>query len=288
MLYSYLEQITKAYPDFEVHTCESDDSGQYNDILLINQAYVFRFPRFQTWVAALACEIKLLTWLQEQLPLSIPNPCFYKIDDPVPGKAFMGYFMIPGETLTRQKLHALQGQAAWKGMAAQSGEFLRVLHGLDVTDLGVELPAKDDRTYWMTMYADIRELLFDAMRPDARQAVCRHFESYLDIAQSHPFTPCLRHGDFGPSNILYDPDAMVAQGVIDFSFAAMGDPAVDLASLSCYGDDFLQEALRYYPVNDGALRRAQFYRGTFALQEALAGVRYHDRQAYEVGIATYI
>ena len=288
MLYSYLEQIKKAYPDFEVHTCESDDSGQYNDILLVNQSYVFRFPRYQTWVAALACETKLLTWLQGRLPLSIPNPCFQNLDGSVPGKVFMGYCMIPGEILTRQRLQSFKGQSAWDEMAAQLGNFLRVLHGLDVFDAGVNLVLQDNRVYWAKMYAEIREMLFEAMRPDACYAVSQHFEAYLDAAQSQPFTPCLRHGDFGPSNILFHPDEWVVSGVIDFSFIAMGDPAVDLAALSCYGDDFLQKVLEYYPARESELERVRFYRGTFALQEALAGVKYHDREMYEAGMAAYI
>ncbi len=160
--------------------------------------------------------------------------------------------------------------------------------GCDIADLRLELPVQDDRAYWAAMYADIRALLFDAMRPDARQAVRRHFEAYLDAAQSRPFTPCLRHGDFGPSNILYDPDELVVKGILDFGSAAMGDPAVDFSSLSCYGDDFLQAALTHYPAAEGVLERVKFYRGTFALQEALAGAKLNDRRAYEAGMAPYI
>ena len=288
MLYAYLEQIKKTYPDFEVHVCESDDSGQYNDILIVNQSYVFRFPRFQNGVSALERETKLLTWLQGRLSLPIPNPCYQHLGGSVPGRAFMGYRLISGEILTRQRLQSLKGQSAWAEMAAQLGDFLRVLHGLDFSDAGVELILEDDRAYWAKMYAEIRKGLFDAMRPDARRSVRQHFEQFLDTISSQPFVPCLRHGDFGPSNILFDPAERTVSGVIDFSFIALGDPAVDLAALSCYGDDFLQQVLADYPAQKGAVQRVQFYRGTFALQEALAGLRYHDREMVEAGMAAYI
>ena len=284
----YEEQIRKVFPEVELRDCKLDVSGQYNDVLIVNKMYVFRFPRFRQGLIDMLDETQLLTWLQGKLPLSIPNPCFQHLDEAVPGKAFMGYRMIAGETLTREKLHALKGQSAWKEMAEQLGDFLQVLHGLNIAALGMELPEKDDRAYWATMYAEIRELLFDAMRPDARQAVGRHFEAYLNAAQSLPFMPCLRHGDFGPSNILYDVDEMAVRGIIDFSSAAIGDPAVDFSSLSCYGDDFLQSALTHYPAAEGVLERVKFYRGTFALQEALAGAKLNDQRAYEVGMATYI
>lgn len=280
----YEEQIRKMFPEVELRDCKLDVSGQYNDILFVNKAYVFRFPRFSQGVTEMLGETQLLSWLQGKLPLSIPEPYFQQLDESIPGKAFMGYRMIPGETLTHQRLDAFKRQSAWKRMADQLGGFLRVLHGLDIA----ELPVKDERADWATMYDEIRELLFDAMRPDARQTVSRHFEVYLDAAESRPFTPCLRHGDFGPSNILYDPEKMAVQGIVDFSSAAMGDPAVDFSSLSCYGDDFLQAALEQYPAAEGVLERVKFYRGTFALQEALAGAKLNDRRAYDAGMVTYI
>ncbi len=284
----YVEQIRTAYPEMDLSDCRLDVSGQYNDVLFVNRAFVFRFPRFQQGVVKMALETRLLTWLQGKLPLSVPSPCFQYLDDPAPGKAFMGYAVIPGETLTRERLGALQGQTAWEKMAAQLGDFLRVLHGLDPADVGMDLPVQDDRAYWARMYAEIRQLLFNAMRPDARRAVSQHFEAYLDTIPSQPFTPCLRHGDFGPGNILYDPTELAVSGVIDLGSAALGDPAADLASFSCYGDDFLQAALAQYPAGAGMLERARFYRVTFALQEALSGAKLHDRRAYEAGMATYL
>lgn len=284
----YVEQIRKAYPEVDPRDCELDVSGQYNDVLFVNRQFVFRFPRFQQGVTDMAVETRLLTWLQDKLPLSVPNPCFQYLEKAVPGKAFMGYAVIPGEALTRERLCALTGQAAWEKMAAQLGNFLRVLHSLDPSGSGNQLPLGDGREYWEMLYAEIRTLLFTAMRPDARRAVSQHFEAYLDAAQSQSFTPSLRHGDFGPGNILYSPGEVAVKGVLDFSFATMGDPAVDLASLSCYGDEFLQAVLAHYPAQEGIVERAQFYRGTFALQEALAGIKLNDRQAYEAGLAMYV
>jgi len=282
------QQILIAYPELALHDVKLDTSGQYNDVLIINGEYIFRFPRFTQEIIKMRTETRLLTWLQGKLPLAVPDPCFQHLDTPTPGEAFMGYRLIPGGTLTRQKLNTLHGQPAWHRMAAQFGEFLRALHALDLSTLSIDLPTQDHRGYWVQMYADIRELLFDAMRPDARQTVSAHFEAYLDAAQNQPFTPCLRHGDFGPSNMLYDPKTLTLQGVLDFSSAALGDPAVDLSSLSCYGNDFLQAAMQHYPATEAMLARARFYYGTFALQEALAGAKLHDPRAYNAGMAKYI
>jgi len=62
--------------------------------------------------------------------------------------------------------------------------------------------------------------------------------------------PVLRHGDFGPSNILFDQATCAISGVIDFGSAARGDPAVDVASMMGpfgYGEAFLNLFSPWYP-----------------------------------------
>jgi aminoglycoside 2''-phosphotransferase len=81
-LTSYVQRATAAYPQLPItmarlHTAES----QFNDILIINEALVFRFPRSPHAAATLAAETALLTQLQERLPLPIHTP-IYHVRDP--------------------------------------------------------------------------------------------------------------------------------------------------------------------------------------------------------------
>ena len=126
------------------------------------------------------------------------------------------------------------------------------------------------------------------MRPDARAWVRHHFEAFLNAPCLHAFRPALRHGDFGPSNILYDPGAQMITGIIDFGFAGLGDPAADIAAVSCYGAPFFERLYSAYPGTESMLERARFYQGTFALQEALHGFLDDDKEAFESGIAGYV
>jgi len=66
------------------------------------------------------------------------------------------------------------------------------------------------------------------------------------------------------------------------------DPAVDLAAPSTLGGGILDAVARTYPVTPALRDRAAFYRGTFALQEALFGVENHDDAAFRAGIAEYL
>jgi aminoglycoside 2''-phosphotransferase len=168
--------------------------------------------------------------------------------------------------------------------------FLRELHGVPAGAIpGPPLPVADGREAWSALYARIRERLFPRMRPDARAAVARHFETFLAEPGNFARAPALRHGDFGTTNILFDAAAREIAGVIDFGSAGLGDPAVDVASLlASYGEPFLARCRDTYPEIEVGLARARFYTGTFALQEALFGVEHDDREAFAAGMADYV
>jgi aminoglycoside 2''-phosphotransferase len=127
------------------------------------------------------------------------------------------------------------------------------------------------------------------MRQDAREWAIRHFESFLNNPHHFVYESVLRHGDFGATNILFDPQRQVITGIIDFSNAGLGDPAYDFAGLlSSYGESFLKRCTSTYPEIESFWSRILFYQGTFALVEALFGLENNDRKAFESGIRQYL
>jgi aminoglycoside 2''-phosphotransferase len=280
------------------YTQEAQSSGQNNDVVTIRTApagseLVLRFPRHPVAVAELAHEVKLLEGLRERLPLAIPDPVCVNLSTQKPGQVFMGYWKLPGEPpylpLLEKAIH-LTGTGASDHIAAQVGAFLVALHAVPLDEFDPPLPVANQRATWERMYADVRSKLFAAMRPDARQKISLHFESYLEGAASSAWEPALIHGDFGPSNILYDKRTRSLSGIIDWSSAGAGDPATDLAALIgpvSYGEDFADALVSSYPALAAELPRARFYLGTFALQDALFGLETGDEQAYEAGMSQY-
>ncbi len=96
------------------------------------------------------------------------------------------------------------------------------------------------------------------------------------------------HGDFGTTNILYDSVETKISGIIDFGSAGIGDPAVDYAALlASYGKRFIQLLIDEHPEVAGLMGRVAFYKGTFALQEALFGLENNDPEAFEAGIKSF-
>lgn len=285
----YLKHIHEAVPSLEVHIAHLHTrDGQFNDIMIVNDELIFRFPRTTHEAKILIHEVTVLGKIQNATTLPVPNPIYVQTGREVANENFMGYRMIPGEPLLRTVMHTIQDDAALDRMAAQLVKFMQELHSISSEKIGLPLPLSDTRDEWQTMYQQFRDKLFPFIRPDVREEVAHNFETFLDNPRHFSYTPVLRHGDFGGSNILYDPKAQEITGVIDFSFAGLGDPALDVAAISTSGDAFFQRIRKAYPGIDDQLERATFYKSTYALQEALYGLRDDDKESFESGIAEYV
>ena len=286
---AYLQILCKAYPDLSIQSTRIHNTdGQYNNILIINEELVFRFPKYTQGVQSIQNEVRILSRIQGTTTLPIPNPIYTSQGEQRLGKVFMGYRMIPGEPLWLETLQSIGDDEEYQRLADQLAGFLKELHRVPVETLGADLPIHDSVAEMTELYAQIRTQLFEYMRPDARDWAIHHFEQYLDTPQLHEYQLTLHHGDFGGSNILYNRETRRISGIIDFGFAGLGDPAQDIAAVSTYGENFLRRFFSTYPDIESMLARANFYQGTFALSEALHGIQHGDQAAFKAGIAQYI
>lgn len=206
-------------------------------------------------------------------------------------RIFVGYHLIPGESLWRERFLAVDEERVVQNWADQLGSFLRELHATPISGkLTNLLQTPDGRTRWERFYERIREKVYPHMRPEAQRRVTAEFEAFLGNRGNFAYEPVLVHGDFGPTNILHDSATRRISGVIDFGGAGLDDPAVDFAALMGpfgYGEAFVRRLLRSYPLPEESLARARFYAGTFALQDALFGLETGDREAFAAGIKPY-
>jgi len=284
-----LHSFRLAYPDYPFETVEFNPQGQNNDVLVVNGTLILRFPRYAQGIEDLKVETAILGAIRPYMSLEIPDPQFIHLEGQPPGQAFAGYPRIPGAPLWRETLLGISDPAIVERLAQQLGHFLKSLHSLPAAQVvPVALPQVDTPAAYNHLYSRIHEKLFPGMRPAARQAVAAHFEAFLSDPAGFAFQPVLKHGDFGPSNLLYDAERQAVCGIIDFSGCALGDPAYDFAGLlSGYGEAFVRNCVAGYPGVDDLLQRARFYLGTFALEEALFGIENNDPQAFENGIEWY-
>jgi len=281
--------VEAVYPELPFHSARliSAGEGQYNDLFIVNEQVVFRFPRFPQGVSHLPRLARILTLVQRHATIATPEPRYLSIDRLQVGYAFLGYPLIAGEPLRRSTLDALAAQAdaaPLRRIAEQLATFLRALHGISAEAIEAALPGKAagfrPLAEWEALYARIRRVLFPHMRADARAAVAARFEAFLGRSAYQHLQPALVHGDFGAGNWLYDPVARRVTGVVDFDSCGLGDPAVDIAAGAQGPVAFVEQFLTTYGVTGVLEARARFYRTTFLLQEALYGAEHGDAEAF--------
>ncbi|WP_339186424.1 phosphotransferase [Brevibacillus sp. FSL K6-6036] len=280
-----VEAIRRSCPDLPITSAVPINLGQNNDVLLVNDELIFRFPKYAEGIRKLRLEVRILEKIQSRVSLDVPCPLYHCLDSNQVGRAFAGYKRIGGEPLWKRLIHAENAPR----LAGQLSRFLDKLHNLTVDVLDIDgLGAENGAAVWSDLYERIREKLFPFMRLDAQKWVEQHFETFLQDETNFATQPVLIHGDVGPGNILYDKNDDRITGIIDFGSSGLGDPAIDYAGLiASYGEPFFNELLRHSPDIEAHWTRAKFYRGTFALQEALFGLENNDQAAFQNGIKGY-
>lgn len=83
-----------------------------NRVFLVNQTFIFRFPRRKITVVLLEQENKVLKHLRSRLTLSLPNPQFIGQPSPTFPYSFQGYTLIPGVAAERVHLTIAQRKAS--------------------------------------------------------------------------------------------------------------------------------------------------------------------------------
>ncbi len=287
-LKQYIARIKEAYPEFHIKGASPVIEGQNNDVLVVNDEFVFRFPKHDQAVKRLEIECAILDGVQPYVTgVQVPAPLYTSLSATV-GRAFVGYKMIAGDVGTLEEFKGIRNPS----IALQLATFLRELHRVPTRHaIRVTLSVSDGREYWAEMYARVQQLLFRHMRPDAQDDITQHFETFLNDADNFAYDPVLRHGDVGPDQMILNKESLTINGVIDFGSAGLGDPAVDVAWLhfkSGAGRSFLRAFYAAYPEIEAVLPRARFYAGTFALQEALFGTEHNDSAAFHAGMRQYV
>ena len=203
------------------------DVGYDFEVAIVDDDWVFRFPRRPGVVKALQLELVLLPALAPVLPVHVPS-FEYVSHDPL----FVGYRLIRGEPLVDED---------GEGVRA----FLKALHVFDTAGIPVE--PRDWVEAYRDQCAEFERLVFPLLDRDRR---ARASQLFGDVETLVGFEPTLLHADLGPSHLLVR-DGRLA-GVIDWGDTRVGDPALDYAWLlnGPFGD---------WDVDPDLRRRARFY-----------------------------
>jgi aminoglycoside phosphotransferase (APT) family kinase protein len=196
--------------------------------------------------ASVAREALLLLKLATELPCPVPVP---ELVDEVEG--VLGHRWLPGEPLL--------GRPAPAGLAVTLGRVLRRLHDLDVAAFeNLGLPVEGD---------DLSIFAAGLTGP----------EPLVTTVRGRPPEPgrhrVLVHNDLGAEHLLVTGGRL--SGIVDWSDAAVSDPAVDFGRLlRDFGPGFLDDAVTAYggPPDTGFADRVLFLARCAALEDLAYGV----------------
>ncbi|MEM7157945.1 MAG: phosphotransferase [Myxococcota bacterium] len=216
-----LALITSQHPTLAASTIERLGAGWDNTAFLVDDAWVFRFPRREVAVESLVFECRVLPAIADALPLPIPVPQW--IGEPTEQYPwpFAGYRHLSGRTACQADLSLEQRDA----LATPLAEFLVALHALSPP----EAPA-DTRLHTDTarLVPKVREYLATAVNAGLIDGAAP-WEPLLELA--HPALPPrehLVHGDIYVRHLLVD-EAGSAVGIIDWGDVHRGHPGLDLS-----------------------------------------------------------
>jgi aminoglycoside 2''-phosphotransferase len=194
---SYLTQLRRDMPELSDAKGMLVESGQYNDVVIVDDRLVARFPKRAAHIADARRAARLLECIHARLPLPVPRPTLTRLTERPVGSAYVAYAAIPGVPFHGDVWESLGAQARTR-VVGQLAAFLRALHGVGlpaIEELGTPRAAAAE---WDRMGADVREQLFPHMRRSARMEV---EELFAALAHAE-FTPALIHGDFGTASLL--------------------------------------------------------------------------------------
>ena len=274
--------IREQFPELQFKTVRLLGTGWDNTVHLIDDTWVFRFPRRAIAVPGIEREIAVLPRLTA-LPLAIPVPRFIGTGSSGYPWPFVGARYIRGRELTETAVNDAERDA----LGAPLGRFLRSLHDptrllsfaelLPADPMGrVDMGQRVERT---------RERLREIVRmglwaiPSSVVAVLK---AAADLPPAAPTV--VAHGDLHVRHLLINVDASPS-GVIDWGDVCRADPSIDLSLywslLSPAGRERLRDA--YGPMTDEQRLRARvlsfFLNALLAVYAHTEGLRSLEREA---------
>lgn len=271
--------IRENHPDLDIRSFDRVTGGWASDTFLVNDRYIFRFPKIALLARYgfdLRKEIQLLPTLAKVM--SVQVPMFEYVNKEIP---YVGYRMIEGVPITNCDLSSDE-------LARQMAEVLTEIHGFpagNAIELGV--PKLDWHKDYVNFYERVRNETFGFLGEEARAKAREVFETFLDNEENFGFTPRLVHRDLsGDAHILCNPDYNRIVGIIDWEDSCIGDPAIDFTGIlwDC-GERFAKAVLKHYGEMGGNVDNTFWERNLFYYQ---IGYFHHIIYGLEIDDESYV
>jgi aminoglycoside 2''-phosphotransferase len=259
-LAALVARIRAEFRDLAFERAVLNDLGEDHAVVMLDDAWVFRFPRNAEIAVHSARERRLLKALAPVSPVAVPI-----YDHVSTAGDFGGYRMIEGRELSEALFAGLSSGVQGR-VLDELGRFLSVLHSLPA-DLAVA-EGHDEAGDYARRYRRRRARLAEALGLDLLARADRFFAAFpAAVACTRAV---LTHRDLSEDHMLLAADSERLSGVIDFTDAALGDPAFDFTFLWAYGADAPTRVLSSYGAGEdaaGILTRSRWWFARYRLDQ---------------------
>ena len=206
-------QFRELAPARAAYLNEGCDSAAF----VINDTWVFRFPKREDVERQLAIETRVLARLEERSPLTVPAFRFHGRPSAAFPFHFVGYARIPGVP----GIQLAVDQVPFDGVAATLGRFLTWLHAMPIEPaerLGVP---RCEIERFVEECGSEALADFETVARVSPSAPLEEWRAFLlarpDLASISEGPPLLLHNDLPAEHLLFDPSPDRIYGVVDWS-----------------------------------------------------------------------
>jgi aminoglycoside phosphotransferase (APT) family kinase protein len=247
------------FPDLALRSVEHLGDGWEHDAYLVDDHLVFRFPRYADTGRGLARDAQLFALVDSATEGAVRVPRIRRWGAPSARfpHPFAGHEVIPGVAATDPRVPETPA------LADDIGRALTLVHAIPES-AAVEIYAV--RCVAEASCREPLDLLLQQLPhvPELRD-LAPEVGAWLDAGPAVPRdwdgAPRFIHNDFHPDHVIVSPTTGRLSGIIDWSGAALGDPALDFGYLPIVrGASFLRRAVAAYglPVDAALVERALF------------------------------
>ena len=269
------ENIQNSFSQFDVKSISFVGEGMDSKAFIVNEEFIFRFPKLEEVVSQLKAEISLLPKLRPHVRLEIPN-FEYVGRQQENGFPFVGYKKIHGVGLEKELMRKLDSDLQ-ANLIKEIADFIQQVHSFPVDvakNLGVRVA--DFRKNYTSDLENMRKDVYHLLDQNVINYVEKLLKDYLSDEKYFDYTPVLLHADFSPDHIIYNENKKVIAGVIDFGDIEIGDPDYDLMYLyeDYWGEDYIRRLLKYYPHNnpERLMKKLDFFSRCDTIHGVLIGL----------------
>jgi aminoglycoside 2''-phosphotransferase len=243
----YKGLLHQDFPELEVKSIRYLGSGWDNAALLVNEEYVFRFPRglFESGerikIEEIEKEVNILNYLKSKVSFTTPEPTFV-----APDFRYFGYKLISGILWDHVDESGRFSDELLRSWIKIRSEISRAIAPDEAASLKIP-------RYRTDVNEDlVRQYLADPRADERVKALASRAADYVLDKLHDNDTWVFIHEDLQMSNCVLGPDRKEICGVIDWGEAEFGPAEAEFYFWSKYGREMLDKMAKLQEEYDGA------------------------------------